>query len=65
MNSQQIIRLPAVLTKIGMSKPSVYNMIKRGDFPAPIKLGAKASGWVVAEIDNWIAQRVSARNTQK
>lgn len=60
-NVNKIIRLPAVLDMIGMSKPSVYNMIKRGDFPAPIKLGPKASGWLVNEVQGWIAERMSAR----
>lgn len=61
MTETKIIRLPDVLAKIGMSKPSVYNMIKRGEFPQQIKLGVKASGWLVSEIDAWIAQRVNAR----
>ena len=36
-------------------------VIKDGTFPAPIKLGPKASGWLVSEVQNWIAERVSAR----
>lgn len=60
-NVNKVIRLPAVIDMIGMSKPTVYNMIKRGAFPAPIKLGQKASGWLVSEVQNWIAERISAR----
>lgn len=34
---------------------------KIGDFPESVSLGGKAMGWVEAEIDNWIASRMAAR----
>ena len=61
MQTQQVVRLPEVINMVGMSKGSIYNFIKDGTFPAPIKLGPKASGWLVSEVQNWIAERVSAR----
>ena len=64
MNNLQIIRLPAVMQMIGMSKPSVYAMIKQGKFPRQIKIGAKASGWVLSEIEQWISERINARSGQ-
>lgn len=61
IQTQQVVRLPAVMDMVGMSKGSIYNFIKAGTFPAPIKLGPKASGWLVSDVQNWIAERVSAR----
>lgn len=60
-NQVKVIRIPAVIEMVGMCKASIYNMIKRGEFPAPIKLGPKASGWLVNEVQGWIAERISAR----
>ena len=60
-NQVKVIRIPAVIDMVGLCKASIYNMIKRGDFPAPIKLGPKASGWMVSEVQGWIADRASAR----
>ncbi len=53
----RIIRLPEVLEKIGLKKSAVYNMIKVGDFPAQIKLGKHASGWLEADVQNWILKK--------
>ena len=32
-------------------------MVFRGDFPAPIKLGARAVGWVETEVAQWLEGR--------
>lgn len=36
-------------------------MTKEGKFPESISLGAKAMGWIEAEIDKWIEDRMAAR----
>lgn len=61
MNTPKILRLPAVMAMLGVSKPTIYLWIKRGAFPVPIKIGPKASGWLLSEIENWIAERAAAR----
>jgi prophage regulatory protein len=61
MTTSQIICLPAVLDMLSVSKPTIYNWIKRGTFPAPLKIGPKASGWLLAEIEAWIAEHVTKR----
>lgn len=55
-------RLPAVKARTGMSRSEIYRRITLGDFPRPIKLGARASAWNSAEIDAWIANRIAARD---
>jgi prophage regulatory protein len=50
------IRLKEVLTICGKSRSSVYEAIKNGDFPAPIKVGGRSSAWVKSEVLQW-AQR--------
>lgn len=57
----RIIRMPQVIDMVGVCKASIYLMVKRGDFPAPLKLGPRASGWVLAEIEAWISERANAR----
>lgn len=56
----RILRLPAVRQRTGLSRSSIYLRIARGDFPAPIKLGVRASGWIEDEVDDWVAKRVLA-----
>lgn len=52
-----IMRLPAVLATIGMSRGWVLLNIKEGNFPPPVKLGAKAVGWRSSAIKEWIRTR--------
>jgi len=58
---EKILRMPDVMARVGVSKPTIYLWIKNGAFPAPLKIGPRASGWLVAEIDAWIADRATAR----
>lgn len=59
--SCKIIRLPTVQDIIGLSKPTIYRMMKRGEFPAQIKMGPKASGWLMSEVQDWVSSRQAAR----
>ena len=49
----RLIRLKEVLAICGRSRSSVYEAIKKGEFPAPIKLHGRSSGWIKSEILQW------------
>jgi prophage regulatory protein len=53
-----ILRLPAVKSRCGLSRSTIYERIRAGEFPAPINLGGRAVGWPEAEIDAWIARQI-------
>ena len=53
-----ILRLPVVMAKVGLARSSIYARISEGTFPQPISLGSRAVGWLEAEIDQWITERV-------
>jgi prophage regulatory protein len=36
-----------------------------GHFPRPVKIGVAAVAWVEDEVDEWIASRISERETTK
>ncbi|ALI56274.1 helix-turn-helix transcriptional regulator [Celeribacter marinus] len=55
--TNEILRKPRVLALIGIGNTSLYAAIKRGDFPAPVKLGVRAVGWRRSDIENWLASR--------
>lgn len=56
-----ILRLPQVLATVAVSRSTLYDLIKRGRFPAPVKLGLRASGWPADEVAGWVAERRLAR----
>lgn len=54
------LRLPEVKAITGLSKSSLYALIKEKSFPAPVRLGARAVAWVRSEVRQWAADRVHA-----
>jgi prophage regulatory protein len=60
-----ILRLPAVKSRTGLSRSTIYLRIAAGNFPKPISLGARAVGWLDSEIDAWLASQIElSRRTQ-
>ena len=49
-----ILRLPKVIERVGFARSSIYAFISSGKFPAPIKIGPRAVGWLDKDIDAWI-----------
>ena len=53
-----ILRRPQVEQRTGLSRSTLYQYIKDGDFPKPVRLGPRAVGWLESDISAWIAARV-------
>lgn len=60
----RFLRLPQVKQMTGLSKSTIYDRVQQGGFPAPVKLGNRAVGWVEQEIQHWIDQLIQARTSQ-
>ena len=60
----RLLRLPAVLDRIGLGRSRVYELISEGKFPAPVKLSERAIAWPSNEIDGWIAARIATRDDE-
>ena len=56
----KLLRLPQVKATTGLSKSSIYARISEGTFPKQIPLGPRLVVWVESDIQNWIAEQVSA-----
>jgi prophage regulatory protein len=54
------MRLPEVKAVTGLSKTSIYELIRERSFPAPIRLGPRAVAWVKSEVRQWAVERVQA-----
>lgn len=57
---KRVLRLIDVQNQIGLGRSKIYQMIKAGTFPSPIKLSGKASGWLESEISEWIEKQIAA-----
>ena len=51
------LRLPQVLSIVGIKKSSWYKLIKDGEAPEPVRLSARCSVWSRLEIDHWVESK--------
>lgn len=64
MSQPSIERLPTVLRRLGVSRSTLYKLIERGQFKAPLKLGPRSVGWLSTDSDEFIAARIQASRQQ-
>ena len=69
MASRVLLRKSDVLAKTGLSESRLYVLMDDEDeakaFPRPVRIGSRAVAWVQSEIDEWIHDRISERNSGK
>lgn len=56
----KLMRLLEVKAITGLSKSTIYSRIAEGTFPKQILIGPRLVAWVESDIQNWIAEQVSA-----
>ena len=61
-NALRVIKLQEVISKTGLSRTGIYNRIRNHEFPSPISLGRRASGWIESEINSWIQTQIERRD---
>jgi prophage regulatory protein len=62
----EIERLPMVKRRTELSTSTIYDMMAKGRFPRPIELASTQSvGWIKSEVDAWLEQRITARDTRR
>lgn len=63
-----ILRRKQVEARTGLSRSTIYAKLRRNPkrpsdfdptFPVPVSIGAKAVGWIEAELDEWLAAQVA------
>ncbi|PID35458.1 MAG: DNA-binding protein [Rhodobacterales bacterium] len=52
--TQKLLRRPDVETLTGLSRTSIYRMMKSGDFPRPVRLGSRSVAWREADLMDWM-----------
>jgi prophage regulatory protein len=58
---EKTLRLPAVIDVTGLPESTIYERIRKGKFPKPLKLEGRAVGWLETEIAAWQAARNAER----
>ncbi|TPL00684.1 AlpA family transcriptional regulator [Mesorhizobium sp. B2-4-14] len=63
MTTRTFLRRPDVLRLTGLSPSSLYEVMKAGTFPLPIRIGPKAVAWDTDEITEWQERCLANRNS--
>ncbi|MEM9911585.1 MAG: AlpA family phage regulatory protein [Pseudomonadota bacterium] len=45
---------------IGLSRSTIYDWMKRGDFPKRVRLDSRLTAWPESDLSEWISQREAA-----
>lgn len=56
-----MLRIEEVMALLRLGRTTIYDYVKKGEFPAPIKFGPRRSVWQQSEIQHWIEQQARDR----
>ncbi|MDP3842355.1 MAG: AlpA family transcriptional regulator [Oxalobacteraceae bacterium] len=59
-STKQLWKLPRVMAVTGLSKSSIYRLIKEGKFVSPVKLGVRSVAFDSSAIQTWIDTIIQA-----
>lgn len=56
-NDKCLLRRREVERLVGLSRSTIYALMRQGRFPLPVRLGARAVAWRRGDLDDWLARR--------
>jgi prophage regulatory protein len=61
---QKLLKLFQVAEQLNVCKSQVYNLVKQGYLPKPIKIGKRGSAWLQSDIDSWFKSKIEQRDEE-
>ena len=58
----KLIRRHQLEANLGISRSTIYQMMASGEFPKPLKIGRRAVGWRVEDIEKWLEEMQEQSN---
>jgi prophage regulatory protein len=58
--TDRLLRRTEVEQRCGITRASIYRLMRQGAFPLPLKIGPKAVRWPQSEIEDWLSERPRA-----
>jgi prophage regulatory protein len=65
MSIDYILRLPQVKARTGLSRSTIYALVKEGKLARPVPLGARAVGWLESDVTRYIESCLKNRVASK
>ncbi len=54
ITQERFLRLPEVMHLCGLSRSTIYELIRKGEFPPQVSLGGKKCGLLHSEVTAWM-----------
>ncbi len=64
MEQEQLLRRRDVEATAKLSRSAIYAAMARGEFPAPVRIGARSVRWRSSDVQAWIESRPLAREAE-
>jgi prophage regulatory protein len=58
--AEQLLPPPAVELLTSLSRQTIWRLVKRGEFPAPVRISPGRVAYSARAVRSWVAQKVSA-----
>lgn len=58
-HKERLLRIEAVMARVGLGRSSIHKRVKEETFPAPHKFSRRYAAWTESSIDQWIQQQIS------
>ncbi len=57
----RLLHYREVVARTGLSRTTIWRLVRAGDFPKPVEISPKRVGFLEDEVVNWIEERRAAR----
>lgn len=61
--TDKIHRITSTIVITGLCRSTIYESVRKGTFPEPVRLGQRAIGWRESELMTWVASRPTRHST--
>ena len=58
--NDRLLRREEVQERVGLTRTTIYRLMREGAFPVPIRIGPRAVRWPASELEQWLASRPRA-----
>lgn len=56
--AESLLRLQAVMDRVGLKRSKIYALISEDKFPPPVKIDG-AARWPESKVEAWMAERIA------
>ncbi|MEO6340702.1 MAG: AlpA family transcriptional regulator [Caulobacteraceae bacterium] len=59
----RFLRLPEVMARTGLPRSTIYDGVRDGHFPRPVRIGARNVAWNEADVERWASALIDDGRT--